>query len=693
MKPSFLMSAGALAACVALGAQAQSSDDPRIVVTGKRAHRVSSGATGLALDLKETPQSISVIDADTLNDFGVTGSNDALWLGTGVNLDAYETNRAVFTSRGFEIQSTQVDGLGISNSWGTVLGQFDAFLFDRIELIRGANGLLTGVGNAAGTINYVRKRPKNEDALTLQAGAGSYDAWRVAADLNKVLAEDGRWAGRLVVAHEDRDAHLRALHNRRSTLYGVVDGQVGRDGVLTVGLMHQDARQRSPMWGSLTLARADGSQATFDRSASTSQDWTYWNTRSTDLFAEYAHTLSADWEARITVSQRHADEDTRLLYAYSPTGVLQADGSGLIGWPYSGRTTTRFRILDAHLQGGFEAFGRRHELVAGLSHSKQRTATSLRDFDSRYLFQPLPAFPYAGDAYPEPDWQPLRPDSTGQQTLARLYAASRWTLAEGVKALLGVNSVRLQRSGSTVYGSTSGGSFDYPDTRQTSPYAGLTWDVTPQVTGYVSYSDIYQNQDQTDVNGRYLAPMKGLNTEAGLKADWLDRRLLTTLAVFSAEQRGLATYAGINASQQYYYEGRDVRSRGVEVEASGRLGADTRVALGAAHLKLTGPDGQPIYEWVPRSTVNAQVSTRLAALPALRFGLGARWQSAVRKDGGAHQGAYAVANGFAEWAFSDRTSLRLNVNNLLDRVYLATVQYGAIYGTPRNAALTLQVKL
>ncbi|MEC8484615.1 MAG: TonB-dependent receptor plug domain-containing protein, partial [Pseudomonadota bacterium] len=134
-----------------------------LAVTAKRADRVSKGATGLELDLKDTPQSISSINQEGLAENNLVQSNEALNMITGVNVDQYETNRATFNSRGFEIQLTQTDGLGMTNDYGTVIGQQDTFLFEKIEVIRGANGLLTGVGNASGTINYVRKRPTNED--------------------------------------------------------------------------------------------------------------------------------------------------------------------------------------------------------------------------------------------------------------------------------------------------------------------------------------------------------------------------------------------------------------------------------------------------------------------------------------------------------------------------------------------------
>lgn len=700
-KPHFLMTACALAACIATGgpAQAQAQEEEAtlgaVVVSGKRAARVSKGATGLPMEVKETPQSISSIDREEMVDFGLTGSNEALGLATGINVEQYETNRATFNARGFEIQLTQVDGLGMTNSWGTVVGREDTFLFERIELIRGANGLLTGVGNASGTINYVRKRPTNKNGGVFGISGGSWGFKRATLDYNKVLTEDGAWAGRLVVAHEDKNSYVRDLKNQRTSIYGVVDGQIGDVGVLTMGVTTVDARQDAPMWGSLTLRRSDGTQADFDAGASTSAKWAYWDTKSYNAFAEYTHRLNADWEAKATYNYRHANEATRLLYAYSTTGVLNPDNTGLVGWPYRSLGSSDNHVLDVNLSGQFSAFGREHSLLVGLSQSRQKTSTDTYTALT-HMLDPLPAFPYGGDAYAEPDWGPRKHDRSGEQTLTRLYAASHLALTDSLKGVLGVNAVRLERSGSTVYGNAAT-STNYPDTRKVSPYVGLTYAFTPDVLGYVSYSDIFQNQDQMDRNGEYLAPMKGVNTEAGVKAEWLKRSLLTTFALFSAKQEGLATFGGTisggSLDGQYWYEPKDVKSKGFEIEATGRLSKDAKVTLGYTRLILTGPDGNDIYEWVPRNTLNFRFDSRVPGLPALRLGAGGKWQSQVSKAGAAQQGGYLVANAFAAYELSAAATLRLNVNNVFDKKYIGSLAYGALYGAPRNVMLSLDYKL
>lgn len=703
-----VLSTGVLAAIAALGparaqtqapapaqpaSQAQASAPEatldKVVVTAKRENRVSKGATNLPLEIKDTPQSISTIDKETLRDFGASGSNDALRFGTGLVVDEWETNRTSFQSRGFDVMLTQVDGLGMTNDWGLVVGQQDSYLFERIELIRGANGLLTGVGNSSGTINFVRKRPTNKDGGEVILTAGSYKQRRVAADYNKVFTTDGAWAGRLVVAHEDKDSHLRALHNNRDTVYGVVEGQVGSNGVLTFGFTYQDDKQDSPMWGSLTPRYSDGTLTDFPVSASTSQDWTRWNTRSVNAFVEYTHTLSSDWEAKFTYNHRRGDEKTKLFYAYSLTGTLNPDNTGLLGWPYRSDGESTSDLVDANLIGRYDAFGRKHEAIVGLSHSKQD------NYSVSYAgatFPVMPAFPYPGNVYPEPIWGATSVGADGDQQLTRLYAATRLAMTDRLKGIVGFNAISLKRDGTSIYG--GGVALDNDKTNKLSPYVGVTYDFTPDVLGYASYSDIFQAQDQRDVNGQFLAPMKGVNAELGVKAEWLQRQLLTTFAVFGAEQKGLATVAGFDpVGQQNWYEPKDVTSRGFEIEATGRIGASTNLTAGFTRLKLTGPDGNDIYEWVPRRTLNLRIDSRVPAIEKLRLGLGARWQSDVSKIGGAEQDSYVFADAFAALELTDAATLRFNVRNLTDKKYLRTVQFGAIYGAPRNFGVSLEYRL
>lgn len=684
---------GAPGHALADDAAADATDLDAVLVVAQRAERVSNGATNLDLDIRETPQSISLVNRTQMDQFGTNSLNEALRLATGIQVDEWETNRTTFTSRGFDIENTQIDGVGLPNDWGIVTGAVDTFGYEKLEVIRGANGLLTGVGNAAGTINYVRKRPTNDAQGQLGISYGSWDTSRVEADYSTPFTADGTWAGRIVAAHQQGDSWLRGKDDKRDFIYGVVDGQVGENGTLAVGYSWQKNQTNGNMWGALAFMYSDGTQAEWDRSASTTQDWTYWDTTDRNAFAEYTHQLGADWQFRLSYNYRNVRNDDRLFYAtdYAGTGLEPGTNLGLYGYPWGGNDEMTAHLGTATVNGRFQMFGREHEAVLGVSYAESETtsheyAEAIYDSDL-FGYIEMPGFPWAGNLIPEPIWGESSVYSVLNQRLKRAFGATRLAMTDRFKAVLGFNYAQYHRDGIN-YGVV----FDQTEDH-TSPYAGLTFDFTDHVMGYVSYSDIYHPQSQSDEEGRFLDPTKGTNYELGVKADWLDKRLLTTLAVFQARQDNLATGAGYNQNGQYYYTGMDVESKGVEFEATGRISEHVDLVFGATALKLTGQDGDDTYRWVPRRTANLLLTARVPSYTALSYGIGGRWQSDISnvESNGftVRQDSYAVINGFVAWDFRPDATLRLNVNNITDEKYINTLRYSGFYGAPANYTLSL----
>ena len=98
---------------------ASATDLDTVLVVGQRANRVSNGATNLDLAIKETPQSISVVSSEQMQQFGTDSLNEALRLATGIQVEEWETNRTNFTARGFDIANTQIDGVGLPTAGGS----------------------------------------------------------------------------------------------------------------------------------------------------------------------------------------------------------------------------------------------------------------------------------------------------------------------------------------------------------------------------------------------------------------------------------------------------------------------------------------------------------------------------------------------------------------------------------------------
>jgi outer membrane receptor for ferric coprogen and ferric-rhodotorulic acid len=603
-------------------------------------------------------------------------------------VEEWETNRTNFEARGFEIKNTQLDGIGLPNNWGLVTGAMDSFGFEKLEVIRGANGLLTGVGNSAGTINYVRKRPLNTERGEVGLVFGSYDRKRVEADYSTPLTASGNWATRVVVAGEDADSYLRGYDGDRVYAYGVVDGQLTENSTLAVGYQYQKTHSNGPMWGALVFTNDDGTQASFNRSASTSQDWTFWDTKNQNAFVEYNYQLPARWELKLTYNLRSFRDASKLFFAYSTVGLDPETGLGLVGWPGNWPTEDDAQLGDASLAGEYTLFGSTQQAMFGVNRSKGKRLQYVRSVaDTDPAFGPLPAFPYAGDVVSEPEWGEKRLNSRTDDTLTRYYGATRLKFGR-FSTILGFNASEFQRSDTAT-------ASDHTDS-EVSPYVGVNYEISAHVSGYASYSDIYQPQDYTDVNGAYLDPSKGVNYEVGLKGEWFDRHLLTTLALFKAEQQGLGTFAGYDPSSgSYFYVGEDKVSKGVELEVSGRLNPYLRVLLGITSLSLESPAGADIDEWVPRQTANLSFESKVPSFERLSLGIGGQWRSHTSTIDSytgieVRQSAYGLVNLFANYAASDHLNVQLNLRNLTDEKYITSLYQVGYYGTPRTIAGTFR---
>ena len=117
-------------------------------------------ATKLSLTMRETPQAVTVITRQRMDDQNMTSINDVVKGTPGLFLSqASGPGRQTYSSRGFDIDTIMYDGLPSSYSPFSMAVQPNLAMFDRVEIVRGATGLVTGAGNPSAAINLVRKRP------------------------------------------------------------------------------------------------------------------------------------------------------------------------------------------------------------------------------------------------------------------------------------------------------------------------------------------------------------------------------------------------------------------------------------------------------------------------------------------------------------------------------------------------------
>ncbi len=644
-------------------------------------------ATRLVLSPRQTPQSISVITRQEMDDFALNGIDDVMRVTPGVSIVTYDSERTEYYARGFAVQNFQYDGIPMqrdsSYSAGNTLS--DMAIYDRVEVLKGATGLLTGMGDPGATINLVRKKPTRELAGSATLGAGSWDSYRAEVDVGGPLTDSGRVRGRAVAAYQDRHANTDHYQRRNTVFYAVLEADLGDDTLLTVGADDQDSDPQGSSWGGIPLLDSNGDFNSMPRSFNNGARWSRWRQYSRTGFATLEHRFGDDWLAKLQLNHQVNGYDAALGAAAGGTPD-PATGEGVSLWlgQYIGKTTSN--AADLYLSGRFQWFGREHELVVGGSVARRHWINNGYTPQSGYPGTVVDYRQWNGDI-PEPDWQWLYGDDQVTRE-SGAYVVGRFNLADPLKLILGSRVANYRTT-------------DIDESGVVVPYAGVVYDLDRHFSVYASYTSIFKPQSNQDAQGKVLDPQQGRSYEAGVKGEFYDGRLNAGAAVFQLDQdnypdpTGELTPSGGTA----YRSLMGVRTKGYELELSGQLLPGWQVQTGYAH-KIARQDGDKVSTLEPEDQFSIHTSYRLGGpLSAWTVGGGARWQGKtfgmVRHPSLGEvehrTEPYWLLDAMARYQFDERLSASLNVNNLLDKRYYTIFNVYSTYtwGEPRNVRLAV----
>lgn len=679
--------------------QSKERDDITVIGRYTTNDRLDS-ATGLGLTIQETPQSVTVVTSQRLDDQQLRSLTDVANNAAGLSAKAFDSSRNVFAARGFDIENYQIDGMPLQYMAAYSAGEseLDLSIYDRIEIVRGATGLLTGAGNPSASINLIRKHATS-DHLTgsFMASAGRWNDYLVQADVSSPVTRDGSVRVRGVARFQDSDSYVDLLGNRKIVLYGVVDADLSPSTRLSAGASYQANSPRATLWGGLPTWYADGSRTDWPRSKTIGADWTRWDSKQRTAFVNLEQDFGRDWTLRLYGNYSKNSGDMRLLYLYGQPD--RTTGLGLV--PIPARYDSRLSQLDltARLTGTFELFGRRHNVIAGASYARQKLGFFGYDSSNE---APAGDFNTWDGSYPEPTWgarSQLVDVSTRQWGY---FAATRLSLTDPLKVILGARLASWERKG-VSYGTVA----DYGNRNEFIPYAGILYDVTPNHTVYVSYTKIFQPQDAQDRKGGYLPAVTGVNYEAGLKSSFFGGRLKTALSVFRVEQDNLAQidpgHLIPGTINQAYYAAKGARSTGFEAEANGEIRPGWAVSVNYTQFKVRDQNDKRVNSNYPDRLLRLFTTYELrdGSLKGLTIGGGVNWEGTsytdttnpvTRNAERLRIDSYALVNLMARYPVTDRLSVQVNADNIFDKKYYSQIGFynQLAYGRPADVKATLR---
>lgn len=723
MKFKFALMLGSAYALSAMPAMAQApAEEPgsdEIVVTGKYTidNKIDT-ATGLGLSVQETPQSVSIMTSQRILDQNLISVKDVIVNSVGVSANEVDDVRNSFFARGFEIRNTQVDG--VPAAWTLAGGNgetsIDVSIYERVEIVRGATGLLSGAGDPSASVNLVRK---HADATELtgyaNASIGSWNTWRLSADVSGALTSDGRVRARAVGRYEEGDFYMDIQHRKKWVLYGVIEADLTDSTLVRAGISHQDTKPKGASWGALPTFYTDGTLTDLPRSQATAADWTYWNSTNQNIFATVRQGFGDRWNLTVNYNRLRNTGDTQLLYMYG--GVDKATGTLESSNPYKSKGVSTQNSIDAQLKGEFTLFGRDHEVVLGALYSELKRHTD--NFVAPYT-ENNPAWgtglnswatntPFIGQKglpFPEPVWG-TTPVRNEQERIEQTgyYGALRMNVADPLKIIVGGRLASWNQKGFAWSGPS-----DYGDDNVFIPYVGALYDITPNHRVYASYTKIFQPQNLRDRNLNLLDPLDGNAYEIGLKSSFFNDALQTSLALFRIEQDNVGItdgepipVPGTNPVQPYR-AAQGVVSKGFEVEVTGQPVEGWNVNASYSQFKAEDADNVPANTDQPRKLLKIFTTYDLPGfLEGLTVGGGVNYRSKSYSDGTNpyagtafrfQQDGYTLVSLMARYSVTEQLQIQGNLENLFDKKYYS--QTGSFsqyrYGAPRNFTVSANYK-
>jgi outer-membrane receptor for ferric coprogen and ferric-rhodotorulic acid len=680
--------------------------DDTIVVYGSGIDR-NTAATGLDLTPRETPQSITIITREQIDDQAASTVADVLEYTTGLSVKRVDRGRNLLSARGFDITAFQLDGLPFAT--GNVgLEETSTAIYDRIEVIRGATGLLQGAGEPSASINMVRKKADARDlAGEVRLEGGSWDHVSGMIDVGAPLTADGSVRARFVAEAYSQDAFVDLESSKGLTLYGTIAADLGPGTRVSAGASYQRDERDGVMWAQLPYWYADGTRASWARKRTTGADWNEWDTTEKAAFVSIEQELGGSWQLRGDVSYFQQIEDSKLIWLWENPD--RTSGLGMDVWPYWYRSKPEQWSANLQVKGDYRLFGRRHELVFGAMYSHQKGGWTNRDPDPASV-APVGDFNAWDGSYPEPVWgERYRMSNFGTTEQTAIYGVTRLQILDSVKLIAGGRLSSWTRDEEEARFTLEPYRIEHKNVF--TPYAGLIVDFTDFLSAYASYTSIFNPQTARDRTGRYLDPLEGDNYEAGLKADLMNGRLRASAAVFRVEQSNFAVPdIDPETDDPYLIPGTsDVASRpaqvvskGYELEMQGEPLAGWDISAGWSHFKAKDPFGADVQAHQPRRVFRMATKYEFGgALDGLSLGGSLRWESrppqtaknpATGETEKVGQKAYALVNLMGAYDLTEALSLQVNVNNVFDKAYYNTNSWfgGFIYGEPRNVRVTLR---
>ncbi|NIG16862.1 catecholate siderophore receptor Fiu [Pantoea sp. Cy-640] len=692
--------------------------------------------------LVDTTRTMTVIPDQVIKDQGVTNLTDALKNVPGVGAfyagenGSSTTGDAVYMRGVDTSNSIYVDGIRDIASVTR-----DTFNTQQVEVIKGPSGTDYGRSAPSGSINMISKQPRLDTGLDASVSAGSAWMRRGTLDYNQAINDNAAFRLNLM-GEKTHDAARDHIQNER---YGVAPSlALGLDtatrlyvnylhvhqnntpdgGIPTVGLPGYSAPSAAYAAlnnsGKVATSNYYGTDSDFDKSTTDSAT------------LRFEHDLSDNTTLRNTTRWSRVKQEYLLTAVMGGAGNITAPNPNDVGsWRWSRLANTKDisnRILtnQTNITSKFATGSVGHDVSAGVEFTRENQTTygvNALTPPAVNIYHPISSISIGG-------LDRNGANANGQTDTFGIYAFDTLAITPDFELNGGIrlDNYHTEYDSATACGGTGRGALACPagvarntpvttvDTAKSGNLvnwkAGALYRLTEQGNLYVNYAISQQppggssfalaaGGSGNSANRTDFKPQKAKSSEVGTKWQVLDKRLLLNAALFRTD---IENEVDANDDGTYSQTGKK-RVEGYELSATGNITPDWEIIAGYTmqHASVregasVAQDGSSALAYTPKHAFT--LWTNYQATDALSVGAGARYVGSLRRgsDGAVgtpdHTEGYWVADAKLGYKVNNNLDLQLNVYNLFDTNYVASINksgYRYHPGEPRTFLLTANV--
>ena len=639
---------------------------------GYRADATST-ATKTATALIDTPQAITVVTRDQINDQALISINDVVRYVPGAGYAQGEGNRDTVVLRG--IASTAdffTDGVRDDTQYYR-----DFYNIERVEVLKGPNAMIFGRGGSGGLINRVTRQAGWGVQNELRAAVGSDDFYRVTGDVNHVVSD--RLAVRLTGLYEDSGSYRDGVEFKKFGLNPTATFRLDANTLVQLGYEHFEDRRIADRG---IPAAAGGTRANPARPL---QGYTHTffgdpkrSPTDTDIDA-FSAVVEHRFSNGAILRNRTRIADYDKFYQNVFTGAVNAAAQTVPISAYSNATDRQNLFNQTDLIFNAKTGGVEHTLLAGAEFGRQETKnlrlTGYFPGNVTTFNAPL-SNPTINQSI---TWAPSATDAsnTGTAKIAAAYVQDQIKLTSQLQLVLGLRFDRfevdmLNRRNNATFAATD---------NLWSPRAGLVFKPVENLAFYGSYTKTYlprsgEQLSSLSASNAALDPEEFDNYEVGAKWD-VNPALSVTAAVYQLDRSNVVVPDPANPTMSILVDGQ--RSKGLEIGVSGQITPQWSVVGAYSYINAEITQAQSATVLAGNRLANvaensASLWNRYDFTPKFGAGLGVIYQGDrfAASDNTQVLPSFTRVDAAFFYAVNDAVEVQLNVENLLDEDYFAT---------------------